>query len=165
MSQLRRGSRPSSTSASVSASSSYLDVRTTEDHVDAKNSTVVRRRRQASDDAIDPPWRAFDEDDWRHPLAGPSGSTSSSTSALGEDTAEASRPKLKRLTSEVDREVAAASAASRSSIDDQSLRGSLDLLRTALKPAGEIEVLMHQVKVGESLAGIALQYGIDVSAE
>jgi hypothetical protein len=80
-----------------------------------------------------------------------------------DDILEASRPNLRRLTTEVEREVAAASAASRSSVDDSSLRGSLDLLRDTSKPRDEVEVLMHEVKPGESLPGIALQYGIDVS--
>jgi len=89
---------------------------------------------------------------------------------------DVSRPALMRLTSETERQVAESSRSG-------SERGSLDLLRMSTSNAGagaeEVEVLIHkvnqtrlfqdsatltfQVKADESMPGIALLYGIDVS--
>ncbi|ORX40522.1 hypothetical protein BD324DRAFT_677980 [Kockovaella imperatae] len=66
-----------------------------------------------------------------------------------------SRPTLSRLLSETERQVAESSTSGASST-----RGSLDLLR--MSKAEEVEVFVHQVKQSESLAGIALLYGIEL---
>ncbi|WVW86263.1 hypothetical protein I302_108305 [Kwoniella bestiolae CBS 10118] len=74
---------------------------------------------------------------------------------------DVSRPNLMRLTSETERQVAESSASG------GSMRGSLDLLRMTPTEAGEdgreVEVLIHTIKPNESLAGIALLYGIDLA--
>jgi hypothetical protein len=88
---------------------------------------------------------------------------------------DVSRPALTRLTSETERQVAESSRSG-------SERGSLDLLRMSTANAGteEVEVLIHkvslfcsvivvevliiQVKADESIAGISLLYGVDVSS-
>lgn len=149
------------------------------------------------------PWSSFDDDDGSPALAshaGPSRSPSAvspkgqhqhplyNSDLMGHDFPQAngagrnggvdvlsdvSRPALKRLTSETERQVAESSRSG-------SERGSLDLLRMSAADPGaeEVEVLIHhvsplcvrggrelnlQVKHGESIAGIALLYGIDVS--
>ncbi|KAK4686489.1 hypothetical protein P7C73_g3625, partial [Tremellales sp. Uapishka_1] len=81
-------------------------------------------------------------------------------STSGESSSDVSRPTLRRLTSETERQAAAADGSSRGGSE----RGSLDLLRmTPGSENGEVEVLVHQVKPGESLAGIALLYGIELA--
>ncbi|EIW71958.1 hypothetical protein TREMEDRAFT_58102 [Tremella mesenterica DSM 1558] len=86
------------------------------------------------------------EDDLEHPLS-------------GNDEEGESRPTLKRLTSEAEK-----MAGSSKSESEGSIRGSFDLLRMNLEEGGdEVEVLVHRVKPTESLAGIALLYGIDKS--
>ena len=72
------------------------------------------------------------------------------------------RPTLRRLLSETERQVA---ESSRSVSDTTSLRDSFDLLRMTPNDehVTEVEVILHQVGPGETLAGIAVQYGIDVS--
>ncbi|WWD19684.1 hypothetical protein CI109_104146 [Kwoniella shandongensis] len=74
-----------------------------------------------------------------------------------------SRPALKRVTTETERQVAESSRSGGS----ESLRGSFDVLRmsTVDEPTGggEVEVLIHTIKPNESLAGIALIYGIDLA--
>ncbi|WWC72086.1 uncharacterized protein I206_106046 [Kwoniella pini CBS 10737] len=97
----------------------------------------------------------------KHPLSGPTPPTIH-TDILG----DISRPNLKRLTSETERQVAESSK-SGSEYGGGSVRGSFDLLR--MTPGGaddesrEVEVLIHTVKPNESLAGIALLYGIDLA--
>ena len=69
---------------------------------------------------------------------------------------DASRPTLRRLVSETERQVA---ESSRSGSDAGSLRGSFDLLR--MSPAGtsaEVEVLLHQVRV-ERILGFDDRFG------
>ncbi len=162
MSHLRHGSSSWGPAAmpgsSGSSASSYADVRLASARAGdvaggiSANGNMVRRRRLASED-LDNPWDSSSStapESSSHPLAGPSRSlhASAAQSRRGSDaTAEASRPALTRLTSETEREVEAAGIASRSSTDGGSLRGSFDLLRTALKPAGEVEVLVHQVSI------------------
>lgn len=59
---------------------------------------------------------------------------------------EISRPSLFRLTSDLEREVQAAHVISRSSVDETSLRGSLDQRRssTIKEPPKEVEVIVHE---------------------
>ncbi|WOO86194.1 LysM and putative peptidoglycan-binding domain-containing protein 1 [Vanrija pseudolonga] len=71
-----------------------------------------------------------------------------------DDVSDVSRPNLRRLTSEMDRAVAESQGSSASASE----RGSVDLLRVA----AEVEVIVHQIKQGESLPGIALRYGIEL---
>jgi hypothetical protein len=61
---------------------------------------------------------------------------------------EISRPSLFRLTSDLEREVQAAHVISRSSVDETSLRGSLDQRRssTVKEPPKEVEVIVHEVR-------------------
>lgn len=66
---------------------------------------------------------------------------------------EVSRPNLFRLTSDLEREVQAAGVISRSSVDEASLRASMDARRSAgikEKPK-EVEVIVHEVRVFRSL--------------
>ncbi|WVR00134.1 hypothetical protein IAU59_007276 [Kwoniella sp. CBS 9459] len=76
-----------------------------------------------------------------------------------------SRPSLHRLTSETERQVAESSRSG--SEYTGSMRGSLDLLRMSAvdeqSSPGEVEVLIHTIKPNQSLAGIALLYGIDLA--
>ncbi|ORY33371.1 hypothetical protein BCR39DRAFT_557059 [Naematelia encephala] len=73
-----------------------------------------------------------------------------------------SRPALRRLTSETERQVAESSRSAAS--EGTSRRESLDLLRmSVVENGGEVEVILHQVKATESLPGIALLYGIDLA--
>lgn len=73
-----------------------------------------------------------------HPLAGVG-----SSSATADAAAEASRPTLRRLTTENERQVA---EASRSGSEGGSMRGSLDLLRMTVDPSVDgVEVLIHEV--------------------
>lgn len=60
---------------------------------------------------------------------------------------EISRPSLFRLTSDLEREVHAANVISRSSVDETSLRGSLDARRSSSvkEPPKEVEVIVHEV--------------------
>lgn len=60
---------------------------------------------------------------------------------------EISRPSLFRLTSDLEREVQAAHVISRSSVDETSLRGSLDQRRssTVKEAPKEVEVIVHEV--------------------
>ncbi|WRT70157.1 uncharacterized protein IL334_007151 [Kwoniella shivajii] len=101
-----------------------------------------------------------------HPLEGITPPTQYSDT-LG----DISRPTLKRLTTETERHVAE-STGSRSGSEftgNGSVRGSFDILR--MTPGGsnsdessrEVEVLIHTIKPHESLAGIALLYGIDLA--
>ncbi|WVQ84659.1 hypothetical protein IAT38_006814 [Cryptococcus sp. DSM 104549] len=74
------------------------------------------------------------------------------------------RPALAHATSETERQVAESSR-SGGSERGGSMRGSLDLLRMSSveeEKGAEVEVLIHTIKQGESLAGIALLYGIDL---
>ncbi|KAK8853271.1 hypothetical protein IAR55_003974 [Kwoniella newhampshirensis] len=93
-----------------------------------------------------------------HPLSHPTPPTHHND-VLG----DISRPALKRVTTETERQVAESSRSGGS----ESLRGSFDVLRmsTVDEPAsgGEVEVLIHTIKPNESLAGIALIYGIDLA--
>ncbi|OXG81483.1 hypothetical protein C345_04822 [Cryptococcus neoformans A2-102-5] len=72
------------------------------------------------------------------------------------------RPALQRATSATERQVA---ESSKSGSEWGSTRGSLDVLRMSSvdESSGEVEVLIHTVKPHESLAGIALLYGIDLA--
>ncbi|WVF72943.1 hypothetical protein IAT40_007761 [Kwoniella sp. CBS 6097] len=78
---------------------------------------------------------------------------------------DVSRPSLHRLTSETERQVAESSKSG--SEYTGSMRGSLDLLRMSTvdeqSSGGEVEVLIHTIKPNQSLAGIALLYGIDLA--
>ncbi|OCF38070.1 hypothetical protein I316_00294 [Kwoniella heveanensis BCC8398] len=79
---------------------------------------------------------------------------------------DVSRPSLHRLTSETERQVAESSRSG--SEYTGSMRGSLDLLRMSAvdeqqASGGEVEVLIHTIKANQSLAGIALLYGIDLA--
>lgn len=115
------------------------------------------------------PLIALDDDEgekghsWTPPRSG------SVTPGPSSEFANISRPRLQRLQSEIDNQVAAASVASRSSLDDGSLRSSFDVLRNGSTAdqrnaaRAEVEVLVHQVKAKESMQGIALQYGIDLA--
>ncbi|GHJ85788.1 hypothetical protein NliqN6_2190 [Naganishia liquefaciens] len=78
---------------------------------------------------------------------------------------EISRPSLFRLTSDLEREVQAAHVISRSSVDETSLRGSLDQRRISavIEPPKEVEVIIHEIQPRESLQGIALRYGIELA--
>ena len=77
-----------------------------------------------------------------HPLAG-----AASSSATADGAAEASRPTLRRLTTENERQLA---EASRSGSEGGSMRGSLDLLRMTADPdADGVEVLIHKVSSSE----------------
>lgn len=67
---------------------------------------------------------------------------------------DVSRPSLKRLTSETERQLWEDSTVS-------SRGGSFDRERDKEE---EVEVIVHQVVPSDSLAGLALRYGIDVSA-
>ncbi|WVR07626.1 hypothetical protein IAU60_004668 [Kwoniella sp. DSM 27419] len=100
------------------------------------------------------------EDPAPHPLAqaGPTPPTRF-TDVMG----DVSRPALKRLTTETERQVAESSRSG--SEPSGSMRGSLDILRMSAvdEGSGEVEVLIHTVKPHESMAGIALLYGIDLA--
>ncbi|WWC91792.1 uncharacterized protein L201_006739 [Kwoniella dendrophila CBS 6074] len=97
-----------------------------------------------------------------HPLSGPTPPILHS-----ETLGEISRPNLKRLTTETERQVAESSRSG--SEFTGSIRGnSFDLLR--MTPGSEhddgqreVEVMIHTIKPNESLAGIALLYGIDLA--
>ncbi|WWC64499.1 uncharacterized protein I303_107109 [Kwoniella dejecticola CBS 10117] len=113
--------------------------------------------RGSSDPAI--PHR-ISEQTKKHPLSGPT-PPNIHTDILG----DISRPNLTRLTSATERQVAESSR-SGSEYGGGSARGSFDLLR--MTPGGadesrEVEVLIHTIKPNESLAGIALLYGIDLA--
>ncbi|WVQ74237.1 hypothetical protein IAR50_003833 [Cryptococcus sp. DSM 104548] len=77
------------------------------------------------------------------------------------------RPALHRATSKTERQVAESSNGGSEWSDWGSGRGSLDLLRMTMEEpeseGGEVEVLIHGIKPHESLAGIALLYGIDLT--
>jgi hypothetical protein len=75
-----------------------------------------------------------------HPLS------ASKSVGRSNDVLDVSRPSLRRLTTETERQVA---ESSRSGSEGGSLRGSLDMLRMSAGEGvggGEVEVLIHQVR-------------------
>ncbi|WVO14237.1 hypothetical protein L204_101869 [Cryptococcus depauperatus] len=92
----------------------------------------------------------------QHPLSYPTSPTSHKQ-ALPD-----TRPALQRATSATERQVA---ESSKSGSEWGSTKGSIDRLRKNWVDDGssEVEVLIHTVKSDESLAGIALLYGIDLA--
>ncbi|KAL7424561.1 hypothetical protein Q5752_000245 [Cryptotrichosporon argae] len=86
-----------------------------------------------------------------HPLARAADAEADSDA---ERAAEASRPRLREARERVDRLVDSASEGS---------RASFDLPRGVGEDGAEVEVIVHQVTLGQSAAGIALLYGIDVA--
>ncbi|TYJ53256.1 hypothetical protein B9479_006124 [Cryptococcus floricola] len=111
------------------------------------------------------------------PSASPSPSRTASSSPLPHPLSHATpnlpstlidtRPALHRATSKTERQVAESSNGGSEWSDWGSGRGSLDVLRMTMEEpeggGGEVEVLIHGVKPHESLAGIALLYGIDLT--
>ena len=131
-------SNSNSTATSASASSSKAPSRPPL----GSRTSLRRRQRTYSSDLLG----SFEDEDHvgpLHPLEGEAGAVGQGTSA-GD-----SRPTLKRLTSETERLAEIASGGSRSGSEVGSMRGSFDLLRMTpndVSPAGEVEVLVHQVR-------------------
>ncbi|KAK1921973.1 hypothetical protein DB88DRAFT_376069 [Papiliotrema laurentii] len=119
----------------------------------SRQSSVRRRRLDLDiDESPEPPI---------HPLSVATGGNE--LDDTDDAASDVSRPTLRRLTSQTERQVAESSRSGAGSQSEGSARGSLDMLTMSQKePSAEVEVLVHHVKPTESLAGIALLYGIDL---
>ncbi|KAI9634166.1 uncharacterized protein MKK02DRAFT_38838 [Dioszegia hungarica] len=98
-----------------------------------------------------------------HPLYRTDSPPRHSEDSYVEVLSDVSRPNLTRLTSDLERR---AGSSRGNGSEEGSRKGSLDMLRMSTNEAqggGEVEVLIHQVQPNESLAGIALLYGIDLA--
>lgn len=127
--------------------------------LDTPNGSLRNRRkdRAATNDSSVQDWGGSSRSS-PHPLLPLPGVSDSNTDQRGREATlgaspsitnfdEISRPSLFRLTSDLEREVHAANVISRSSVDDTSLRGSLDQRRSSSvrESPKEVEVIVHEV--------------------